>query len=297
MKKINLYGTYTAFITPFKEDLSVDFDAINELIDKQIAAKVEGIIVLGTTGEAQTLSMKEKVAVMLAIQERVNGKIPVVVGTGSNDTRATIEFTNIVKEYNFDGVLLVSPYYNKPTQEGLFNHFLAISEAVDIPMIVYNIPGRTSVNILPKTVQKIAEKCKNVIGIKESSGNIEQIMEVIYSTPDDFITMCGDDSLAVPTIFMGAKGIISVLSNYAPKQFGDSIRFALDGNISAANKLHYELFDLMQINFIETSPAPVKAIMKELGLIKNNLVRMPLAPITQSNLEKIKTILLDRQIN
>ena len=296
MKRLDLHGTYTAFITPFKDDLSVDFEAINELIEKQIAANIEGLVVLGTTGEAQTLTMKEKVAIMLKIQEQVNGRVPIIVGTGSNDTRATIEFTMLAAEHHFDGVLLVAPYYNKPTQEGLYNHFLAISESVDINMIIYNVPGRTSVNISPETVQKIAEECSNVIAIKESSGNVEQIMKVIRFAPDDFITMCGDDILAVPTIYMGAKGIVSVISNYAPKQFGDCVRKALEKNITEANKLHYDLFDLMQVNFVETSPVPVKSIMKELGLIKNSLVRLPLITITENNLNLIKTILADKKI-
>ena len=297
MKRTDLYGTYTAFITPFKDDLSVDFDKINELIDKQLSANIEGLILLGTTGEAHTLNMKEKIAIILKIQEKVNGKIPLIIGTGSNDTCATIEFTKTAAEYNFDGVLLVAPYYNKPTQAGLCQHFLAISESVDINMIIYNVPGRTSVNILPETVQKIAERCSNIIGIKESSGSLEQIMDVIRYTPKDFITMCGDDIISVPSIFMGAKGVVSVLSNYAPRMLGDCIRFALMGNITEANKLHYKLSDLMQVNFIETSPAPAKAIMKELGILDNNFVRMPLAPISDSKLEIIKSIISNIEIN
>jgi len=297
MKKLNLYGTYTAFITPFNSDLDVDFVSIKELIDKQIAANIEGLVVLGTTGESQTLTMKEKVAIMLHIQEYVDGKVPLIVGTGGNDTRAVIEFTMLAAEYNFDGVLLVSPYYNKPTQLGLYHHYLSISEQVDIPIVIYNVPGRTGVNIMPETVQKIAEDCNNIIGIKESSGNIEQIMEIIRYTPVDFIVMSGDDTLAVPSIYVGCKGVVSVISNYAPQQFGNCIRKALESNLAVANKLHYELFDLMQVNFIETSPSPVKAIMKELGLIKNNFVRQPLVPLTKVNLELIKTLLFNRNIN
>ena len=297
MNKNNLKGTYTAFITPFKDDFSVDYETLIKLVDKQLKANVEGLIILGTTAEAQTLNKKEKLDVMLKIQEKVNGKIPLIVGTGSNDTRATIEATLIAQNYNFDGVLVVSPYYNKPTQNGLYQHFITLSEAVDIDIIVYNVPSRTNVNILPDTLQKIAENCSNVIGVKESSGNIEQIMEVVKNTPNDFIVMCGDDALAVPTIFVGAKGIVSVLSNYAPIQFGNCIRAALEGNIVKANRLHYELFDLMQVNFIETSPAPVKAVMKELGLIKNNLVRLPLVPISINNLEVIKKMLDSRNID
>jgi len=297
MNKNNLKGTYTAFITPFKEDFSVDYDALIKLVDKQLKANIEGLIVLGTTAEEQTLNNKEKLDVMLKIQEEVNGKIPLIVGTGSNDTRATIDATLIAQNYNFDGVLVVTPYYNKPTQSGLYRHFITISEAVDIDIIMYNVPGRTNVNMLPDTVQKIAENCSNIIGIKESSGNIEQIMEVINNTPADFIVMCGDDALAVPTIFVGAKGIISVLSNYAPIQFGNCVRAALEGNIAEANRLHYELFDLMQVNFIETSPAPAKAVMKELGLLKNSVVRLPLVSISPSNLGLIKAMLSNRDIS
>jgi 4-hydroxy-tetrahydrodipicolinate synthase len=296
MKRTNLKGTYTALITPFNDDLSVDFDALDRLVDNQLAANIDGLVVLGSTAEAQTLSMKEKVAIILKIQEKVNGRVPIIVGTGSNDTRATIEFTMFANEHNFDGVLLVAPYYNKPSQEGLYQHFLAISESIDISMIVYNVPSRTGINVLPETVQRIAESCKNVIGIKESSGDVEQIMDVIRLTPREFITMCGDDSLGVPTIFMGAMGVVSVLSNYAPKRFGDCVRFAMQRNITETNKLHYELFDLMKINFIETNPVPVKAIMKELGFIKNHLVRMPLVPITIENLDLIKKVLSGKQI-
>ncbi|MCL2039732.1 MAG: 4-hydroxy-tetrahydrodipicolinate synthase [Bacteroidetes bacterium] len=296
MNRNKLKGTYTAFITPFRDDFSVDYGTLIKLVERQIKSNVEGLIILGTTAESQTLNKKEKLDVILKIQEEVNGKIPLIVGTGSNDTRATIEATLIAQKYNFDGVLVVSPYYNKPTQNGLYRHFRTISEAVDIDIILYNVPSRTNVNILPDTVQKVAEDCSNIIGIKESSGNVEQIMDVINNTPADFIVMCGDDALAVPSIFVGAKGVISVLSNYAPLQFGNCIRAALEGNIAEANKLHYELFDLMKVNFIETSPAPVKAIMKELGLLDNDLVRLPLVPLSTSNLGLIKSMLYNRYV-
>jgi len=298
MKKLNLSGTWTALVTPFNEDtLEVDFRALSPIIEKQIAGGVEGIVVLGTTGETVTLSMKEKIATMLQIQEIVNGRIPIIVGTGSNDTKATLEFTMLAYEYKFDGVLLVAPYYNKPTQEGLFQHYLAISEQVDIPQIIYNVPGRTGVNIAVETQLKIAEECKNVVATKEASGNMEQIMEIIKHAPEDFAVLSGDDSIAVPAVFAGAKGVISVVSNYAPKMFSDCIRLAKEGKVAEAMKLCYELFDLMQVNFIESNPVPVKTIMHELGIISNCIVRQPLVPIQEENLQLIKTLLKDRKIS
>jgi 4-hydroxy-tetrahydrodipicolinate synthase len=296
MKKLNLHGTYTALITPFDKELDVDFENLYEIVEKQISSGVEGLVVLGSTGEAATLAMKEKIAIMLKVQEKVNGRVPVIVGTGSNDTKETIEFTMVATEYNFDGILLVAPYYNTPSQEGLYQHFLAISEAVDIPQIIYNVPARTGVNIEPETQQKIAEDCKNVVGTKEASGDLEQIMEVIRHSPEGFTVMSGDDFIAVPSILAGAKGVVSVLSNYAPKMLGDCIRLAESGKFAEAMKAHYELYDLMQVNFIESNPVPVKAIMKELGLVKHSDVRLPLVPIQEANLQLIRMILKNKTI-
>jgi len=298
MKTLNLNGTYTALITPFNENsLEVDFRAIVPIIEKQISSGIEGVVVLGSTGEAATLSMKEKIATMLKVQEAVNGRIPVIVGTGSNDTKATIEFTMVAAEYNFDGVLLVAPYYNKPTQEGIFQHYLVISERVDIPQIIYNVPSRTGVNISAETQLKIAEECLNVVGTKEASGDFEQIMEVIRHSPEGFTVMSGDDAIAVPAIFAGAKGVISVISNYAPKMFSDCIRLAKAGKVVEAMAACYELFDLMQVNFIESNPVPAKTIMKELGIISNCIVRQPLAPIQEENFQAIKFLLKDKTIS
>ena len=297
MKKLNLNGTYTALVTPFNENLEVDFNALTELVKKQISAGVEGIVVLGSTGEAATLSAKEKIAVMLKVQEAVDGKIPVVVGTGTNDTKETIEFTMVACEYNFDAVMLVTPYYNKPSQEGIYQHFMAISEAVDIPQIIYNVPGRTGVNIDAETQLKIAEECKSVVATKEASGDLEQIMYVIKHSPKNFAVMCGDDALAVPAIATGANGVISVIANYAPKMFGDCIRMAKTGRIADAMKVHYELYDFMQMNFIESNPSPVKAIMNELGILPNNAVRLPLLPIQDVNLQLVKALLKSKTIS
>ncbi len=297
MKKINLKGTITALVTPFNNNLEVDFKALKNIIDIQLAAGINGIVVLGSTGEAATLTEKEKLDVILTVQEQVNGKIPVIVGAGSNNTIATIENVKKIEKYNFDAVLLVCPYYNKPTSAGIFEHFNAISESTDIPQIIYNVPGRTGTNISAETQIKIAKKCKNVIATKEASGNLEQMMEIIkHTTTDDFTLLCGDDALAIPCICAGGKGIISVLSNYAPKMFTDCINLALKGRYNEAIKLHYNLFDFMQINFIESNPIPVKAIMSELGLIKNKL-RLPLLPITEKNKKIIKELIINKKVN
>jgi 4-hydroxy-tetrahydrodipicolinate synthase len=296
MNELNLHGVYTALITPFKDDLSVDFDALLSIVEKQVNSGVDGLVVLGSTAEAQTLSMTEKIAVMLKVQEQVNGRIPIIVGTGSNDTKASIEFTMVAYEYHFEGVLLVVPYYNKPSQEGIYQHYLAISESVDMPQIVYNVPSRTSTILEVDTYLKICEECKNVVGIKEASGDFEQIMDFIRHTPDGVSFMSGDDSLAVPAVLMGANGVISVLSNYAPTIFSECVHYAEQGKLQDAIKLHYELFDLFKLNFIETNPVPVKAIMKELELIENNLVRLPLVMIQESNLQLIRMMLKNRSI-
>ena len=297
MKKLNLSGTYTALATPFNENLEIDFKSLSANAEKQVSAGVEGIVVLGSTGETATLAMKEKIAVMLKVQEAVNGKIPIVVGTGTNDTKDTIEFTMLAFEYNFDGVMLTAPYYNKPSQEGIYQHYLAISEAVDIPQVIYNIPDRTGVNVDAETQLKIAEDCKNVVATKEASCDLEQIMEVIRHSPEGFSVMSGDDYLAVPAISVGANGAISVIANYAPKMFSDCIRLAKAGKFAEAAKAHYELYDFMQINFIESNPAPVKAIMKELGIIPSNAVRLPLLPIQEANLQLIKALLKNKTIS
>lgn len=296
MKPLKLEGTITALVTPFKDNYEVDFDALDRVVELQLKSGINGIVVLGSTGEAATLSEKEKLDVILAVQKKVNGKIPVIVGVGSNNTKATIENAKNAAKYNFDAVLIVCPFYNKPTQEGLFQHFNAISEAVDIPQIIYNVPGRTGTNISAETQIRIASECKNVIATKEASGNLEQMMQIIKYSPKDFTLLCGDDALAVPCICAGGRGIISVLSNYAPKMFTQCINFALNGQYKEAMKIHYELFEFMKVNFIESNPIPVKAFMSELGLIQN-VLRMPLLPISDKNKKLIQELVKNNKIN
>lgn len=279
-------GVITAIVTPFKSNLDIDFDAFERLIEFQIERNIDGIVVCGTTGESPTLSHKERIALIIKAIQVANGRVPIIAGTGTNDTKATIELSLLAKSEGADAILLVAPYYNKPTQLGLLQHFLAISEQVEIPQIIYNVPGRTGVNISAETQIEIANQCKNVIATKEASGNVEQAMNIIKSAPANFALLSGDDALTLPLMSVGAKGIVSVLSNYAPKELKEMVQFALDGNLEQARKIHYELLDLMQLNFIESNPVPAKAAIGLMGLI-NPYVRLPLVPIAQSNLDKI----------
>ncbi|MDX9791763.1 MAG: 4-hydroxy-tetrahydrodipicolinate synthase [Candidatus Kapabacteria bacterium] len=290
MNILNLRGTITALVTPFNEDLSIDYNSFEKLVNKQVEAGIEGLVICGSTGESATLSKKEKLSLIIKAVEISNGRIPIIAGTGSNDTASSIDMTILAKESGADAVLLVAPYYNKPSQEGLFNHYLAISEAVDIPQIVYNVPGRAGVNISAETQLKIAQECKNVIATKEASGDLEQMAEIIKYAPEGFKLYCGDDALAMPAASIGASGVIAVISNYAPKEFGDCIRYALDNDFVNAREIYYRLSDLMKLNFIESNPVPAKAVLNLMGLVKN-VVRLPLTPITQPSLNKLSTAL------
>lgn len=283
-------GTITALVTPFNEDLSIDFPAFEKLIDLQIISGCDAIVVAGSTGESATLSVKEKLSLIIHAVEYSAGRIPIIAGTGSNDTQATIEMSLLAKEHGADAVLLVAPYYIKPSQEGLFHHYMAVSEQVDVPQIIYNVPSRSCCNILPETQLRIAEECANVVATKEASGDLEQMMQVIKYAPKGFGLLCGDDALTVPAVLMGAKGIISVLSNYAPKMFSECVNFALEGNYSSALELHYKLFDLMQLNFIESNPVPCKTALAIMGYIKE-IVRMPLLPMQPANRKALQKAL------
>jgi len=279
-------GVITAIVTPFKSNLDIDFDAFERLIEYQIERQVDGIVVCGSTGESATLSHKERIALIIKAVQVANQRVPIIAGTGTNDTKATIELSTLAKSEGADALLLVAPYYNKPTQLGLLQHFLAISEQVDLPQIIYNVPGRTAVNISADTQLEIAKQCKNVVATKEASGNLEQAMDIIKSAPDNFVLLSGDDALTLPLMSIGAKGIVSVLSNFAPKELKEIVQFALANDYLQARKIHYELLDLMQLNFIETNPVPVKAALGLMGLIEP-YVRLPLVPIAKSNLDKI----------
>jgi len=279
-------GMITALVTPFNKNLEIDYDALKKLIDFQIKSRIDAILVSGTTGESPSLSKDEKIELIGKTIDFANGKVPVIAGTGSNNTKDTVFLTSKAKELGADAVLIVAPYYNKPTQDGLYWHYKTIADSVDIPQIIYNVPGRTSVNILSETQLKIAEDCKNVIGTKEASGNLVQMMEIIKNAPRGFNLLSGDDALTLPAISIGAKGCVSVLSNYAPVEFGRMIHFALDGKYEQAKKIHYTLFDLMNLNFIESSPLPVKYVLSQMGFLKE-IYRLPLVQMQSQNKAKI----------
>ncbi len=275
-------GVITAIVTPFKSDFSIDFDAFEKLIEFQIKNKADGIVVTGSTGEGATLSLKEKIALYVRAVEIANKRIPIIAGTGSNDTKATIELSMLAKDTGVDALLLVAPYYNKPTQVALFNHFMAINEMVEIPQIIYNVPGRTGVNIAANTQVLIAQKCKNVVATKEASGDLNQVMNIVKNAPKNFIVLSGDDSLTLPMISLGAKGVISVFSNFAPKQLKTIVDYALENDCEKARQAHYKYLKMMDLCFIESNPSPVKSIMTQMGMIEGHL-RLPLIPVSPEN--------------
>jgi len=282
MAKYKFEGTITAIVTPFKKDLNIDFEKFKKLIEFQIENGVDGIVVCGSTGESATLSAKEKISLILTAIETANGRTKVIAGTGTNNTAESIDMTTLAKEHGADGVLIVAPYYNKPTQEGLYNHYRAIADSNDIPVIIYNVPSRAVVNIHPEIQLKLAEDCPNIVATKEASGNLEQMSEIIRNAPEKFVLLSGDDALTLPIISIGGRGVVSVISNYAPKKFSEMVNYALKGKYNEARKIHYDLFELMKLNFIEPNPIPVKAALSKIGLIDNYL-RLPLMPITKKN--------------
>ncbi len=295
MKRKLFRGTGVALITPFKKDGSVDERRIRELVEFQITNGTDAILPAGTTGESATLSHAEHHQVMEIVLDQTNHRVPVIVGAGSNSTREAISLTVHAKSIGADGVLSVAPYYNKPTQEGFYQHYAAIAETVDIPIVVYNVPGRTGSNIAAETTLRMAEEIPNVVAVKEASGNISQIMEILRGRPEDFSVYSGDDQIAFSVVALGGDGIISVVANQVPRLFSDMIRFCLAGDLENARELHYKLLPLMNVNFIESNPIPVKASLAMMGMIEE-VYRLPLVPPTNSTREKLKKILSDLEL-
>lgn len=284
MKKF--HGALVALVTPFV-DGRLDEQGLIDLIEMQIAGGTHGIVPCGTTGESATIGFDEHKRVIDLTVKTVAGRLPVVAGTGANNTLEAIELTESAKDSGADAVLSVVPYYNKPSQEGLYLHFREIAEKVDIPMFLYNVPGRTVVNMLPETVARLAE-IDNIIGIKEASGSLEQISDVIRRCPEDFIVLSGDDFTSMPTVFIGGKGVISVISNVYPQGMSEMMEAALAGDIKKANEVHYRMFELMKLMFVEPNPVPAKKALEVLGKIRSGLPRLPLAPMGSANLEKLQ---------
>nr|WP_320119317.1 4-hydroxy-tetrahydrodipicolinate synthase [uncultured Marinifilum sp.] len=285
-------GTGVAIITPFNTDKSVDYKSLEQLVNFQIDNGVDYLVVLGTTGEAATLTKLEKLKVIELVCKTNAKRVPIVIGFGGNNTSQIIEQINEFDNFSeIDAILSVAPYYNKPSQEGIFQHYKLIAEASPVPIIIYNVPGRTSVNINADTVIRIANKIENVIAIKEASGDMQQIMQIIKNKPADFMLISGDDALTFPMIQLGASGVISVIGNAFPKEFSEMVRNALSGFNKKALASHYLLYDIIQNIFTEGNPAGIKAILHQKSLIKNEL-RLPLTPVSESHYTKIKKLSL-----
>jgi len=296
MKRTLLFrGTGTALVTPFTSNGSVDETALKKLVEYQIKGGVEAIIPVGTTGESVTLSDEEQARVVSIVARQAKHRVKIIAGAGSNSTQSAIEHAKMVLLEGADAVLSVSPYYNKPTQEGLFQHYAAIASAINAPIVMYNVPGRTSGNIEAATVIRLATEFSNIAGVKEASGNFTQIMEILRDLPAGFGVWSGDDAITLPLIALGADGIISVVSNEVPKQFSSMVRFCLSGDFEKALPIHYKLLDLMNFNFIESSPIPVKAALAMMGMIDEQY-RLPLVPLNDRHKPKMKSILKELRL-
>jgi 4-hydroxy-tetrahydrodipicolinate synthase len=282
-------GCGTALVTPFKKDLSLDEATLRGLVRRQIHAGINFLVPCGTTGESPTLSTEEHLRVVAITIEEAKGKVQVVAGAGGYNTQHVIEIARECERLGADGILSVTPYYNKPTQEGLYHHFKAIASSVSLPIILYNVPPRTNVNIDPATVRQLSE-IENIIGVKEASGNISQITQVIQQVPEDFLVFSGDDALTLPIAAMGGRGIISVASNEIPAEMTQLARLCLAGKFEEARLMLRKWMPLLDINFIETNPTPVKAAMAEMGLLEP-VYRLPLVPPRTENVAKIRTVL------
>jgi len=282
-------GCGTAMVTPFQKDLSLDEVALRKLIRRQIAGGINFLVPCGTTGESPTLSHEEHLRVVAITIEEAKEKVPVLGGAGGYDTRKVIEMAREIERLGADGILSVTPYYNKPTQEGLYHHYKAIASAISLPIILYNVPPRTNVNIEPATLRRLSE-IENIIGVKEASGNIAQMTQVIQQVPEEFLVLSGDDALTLPLVAMGGRGLISVTSNEIPTEMTRLVQLCLDGEFKTARALLRKLLPLIEVNFIETNPTPVKAGMAEMGLLEP-VWRLPLVPPRTENQAKIRTVL------
>ena len=290
-----LSGTGTALVTPFKANGTIDETSLRGLVDWQIKSKVEFLVPCGSTGESATMTRAERRRVIEIVVDQNSGRVPIIAGTGTNSTLDSLDLTHDAKEVGADAVLLVGPYYNKPTQEGFYQHFKRIVEECDVKAVLYNVPGRTASNMLPETTLRLAEEVENVIAIKEASNNLEQIMQIIKYRPKDFAVLSGEDSLTLPIITAGGDGVISVISNEVPKDYSDMTRAALKGDLKKAQALHYKLFELMKANFYESNPIPVKTALHLMGRIEESL-RLPLTKMSKSHREKLKKVLKDLKL-
>jgi 4-hydroxy-tetrahydrodipicolinate synthase len=284
-------GCGTALVTPFTRSGALDEAGVRRLARRQIDAGIHFLVPCGTTGETPTLTPEERLRVVEIVVNEANGKVPVLAGAGGYNTHEVIEAAQQMARAGADGILSVAPYYNKPTPEGLYQHYKAIADAVPLPVIVYNVPGRTGVNVDVGTIARLSA-VPNIIGVKEASGNMTQMCEICRAVPADFLVLSGDDALTLPLMSVGGRGLVSVASNEVPAEMSRMVEFAAAGDFGAARRLHHELLPLMQINFIESSPIPVKAAMAMMGLVEE-IYRLPMVPPRQASRERIAQVLRD----
>ncbi|MGI8918609.1 MAG: 4-hydroxy-tetrahydrodipicolinate synthase [Pyrinomonadaceae bacterium] len=288
-----LRGCATALVTPFTRSGAIDETALQRIVEYQIAGGVELLVPCGTTGESATMTEAEDQQVIKLVIDTAKGRARVIAGTGSNATAAAIEYSQTARALGADAVLVVAPFYNKPTQDGLYSHFRAVAESVtDLPVVIYNVPGRTSSNINAETTLRLARDVPNIVAVKEASGNLSQIMEILRDRPAGFRVLSGDDSFTFALLALGAEGLISVAANEAPALMSQMINLALEGNWEQARALHYRLLPLMEVNFIESSPGPVKAALAMMGLIEESF-RLPLVPINEQSKTKLRAVIAE----
>jgi len=290
-----LTGMGVALITPFKEDESVDYNALGRLLDYQIKNGIDYLVVLGTTAETATLTEEEKKEVSSFVINRVNGRVPIVMGVGGNCTRSVVEELKTRDFKGVDAILSVTPYYNKPSQEGIYQHYSALAKATELPIILYNVPGRTGVNMTAETTLRLAHEFSNIVAIKEASGNIAQADDIIKNKPNGFMVISGDDGITYPLITMGAVGVISVIGNAFPKEFSKMVRLALAGDFNNALGIHRTFTELFNLLFVDGNPAGVKCMLHAMGFIENKL-RLPLVPTRITTYEKIRKVLEDLNV-
>src|SRR5438876_9112247 len=284
-------GCGTALVTPFAAAGAIDEERMGALVDREVTGGVRLLVPCGTTGESATMTEAEDQSVIALTIEVARGRARVIAGAGSNSTASAIEYSKRARDLGADAVLQVAPWYNKPTQEGLYAHFRAIAEAIpETPVMLYNVPGRTSSNIAAQTTLRLARDCQNIVAVKEASGNLTQIMEILRERPANFSVLSGDDAVTLPLIALGADGIVSVASNEIPDLMSRMTQLALDGNWAEARALHYRILPLMEINFIESSPGPVKAAMAMMGLLEENF-RLPLVPIQETSRARVREVI------
>lgn len=279
-----------ALITPFKKDGSIDFDALECLVEYQIENGTDFLVILGTTSENPTLTEEEKDEIARVVIAKNNKRLPIVMGIGGNNTRTVVEKIKSTDLSQVDAVLSVVPYYNKPSQEGIYQHYKAITEATNTPIVLYNVPGRTGVNMKAETILRLAHEFPNIVGVKEASGNFAQIDEIIKNKPTHFMVISGDDGITFPLITLGAVGVISVIGNAFPREFSRMVRLAMRGDLAGAREIHYRFTELMELLFVDGNPAGVKSMLSMMGFIENEL-RLPLVPTTLKTTERMRQIL------